>query len=151
MPDRSKISSFTMLVLFLLAICFILFFYLGNVMPGTEGTPVEEPMITDEFLTLTYVYFGIALFAVFAFSLFELLKSPKAAKGILIAIGFVVAVFVLSYLWASGNLIPGFTHPSNIKPTLKLVDTGLKAAYVFGTLAITGVIYTEISGMLKSK
>jgi hypothetical protein len=35
MPDRSKLSSLAMLVLFALAIFFALFFYLGRVVPGT--------------------------------------------------------------------------------------------------------------------
>ena len=150
MLNRSKISSVVMLVLFALAIFFALFFYLGNAVPGTEGTPVEEPLITDEFLILIYIYFGIALFAVLGFYLLDLLKNPKAARGILIAFGSVVVILGISYLWASGTIIPGFNNPSNVKPTLKLVDTGLKAAYVFGVLALAGIVYTEVSGMMRS-
>ncbi|MBN2482422.1 MAG: hypothetical protein JXB19_11820 [Bacteroidales bacterium] len=149
-PDRSKISSVTILVFFALAIGFTLFFYLGNVQPGTEGTPVEEPMVTDEVIILSYIYFGIALFLALIFFVFEILRNPKSAKSILIGFVVFVAIFGLGYLMATGNPIPGFNNPSNVKPTIKLVDAGLKAAYIFIGLAVTGVIYTEISGMLKS-
>ena len=150
MPDRSKIASLTMLILFVLAACFFLFFYLGKVVPGTEGTPVEEPLITDEVIVLAYFYFGVALFSVIIFAFFEFLHHPQSARGILISMAAFTVLFGLGFLMASSETIPGFNNPSNMKQTVRLVDTGLKTAYIFSALAIIGVIYTEISGMLKS-
>lgn len=150
MSDRSKIASAVIMVLFALAVGFALFFYIGKVQPGTEGTPVEEPLVTDEVIILSYVYFGIALFLTLIFFVFEIIRNPKGAKGILIGFAFFAAIFGLSYLMATGNQIPGFNNPSNVAPTIKLVDAGLKAVYIFISLAVTGVLYTEISGMLRS-
>lgn len=150
MPDRAKISSLVMLILFALAIVFALFFYLGRVVPGTQGTPVEEPLITDEVIILAYVYFGIALFSVLVFSLFEFLRHPQGAKGILISFAAFVVLFGIGYLMANGKTIPGFNNPDNVAHTVKWVDAGLKTAYIFSGIAIIGIIYTEIAGMLRS-
>ena len=150
MFKKLKFSSWIMLILFALAVVFSLIFYLGNVQPGTAGTPVEEPVVTDEFLIMAYVYFGIALFTVILFSLYQLLQEPKAGRNLLIGIGVFIVIAGISYLSASGKPVPDFNNPSNTSGTVKGVDTGLIAAYIFGGLAIAGVIYTEISGMLKS-
>lgn len=150
-PDRSKIASVTMLILFALAIGIALFFYWGNVQPGTEGTPVEEPLVTDEIIILSYTYFGIALFVALLFAVFAVIRNPGSARGILIGFAVLIVIFGLSYLLATGKTIPEFNNPSNVKPILKMVDAGLKAVYIFIVLAVVGVIYTEISGMLKSK
>lgn len=143
-------SAIVMLVLFLVAFCFALIFYLGNVQPGTAGTPVEEPLITDEFLILTYVYFGAALFLTLIFSISAFLGNPRAARNMLIGAVIFIAIFGLSYLISTGVVIPGFSNQSNVAPTIRWVDAGLKAVYFFGGLAVIGVIYTEISGMMKS-
>lgn len=150
MPDRAKLSSLAMLVLFALAIFFALFFYLGRVVPGTEGTPVEEPLITDEVIVLAYVYFGIALFSVIVFSFFEFMHHPQSARGILVSMVAFIILFGIGYLMANGRTIPGFNNPDNVPNTIKFVDAGLKTAYIFSGIAIIGVIYTEVAGMLRS-
>jgi hypothetical protein len=150
MPDRSKISSLSMLVLFAFALFFALLFYFGRVVPGTEGTPVEEPLVTDEVIVLAYVYFGIALFSVIVFAFFEFLQHPQNAKRLLISFAAFVVLFGMGFLMANNKTIPGFNNPSNTMQTVRWVDAGLKSAYLFIGLAVIGVIYTEIAGMLRS-
>jgi len=37
-----------------------------------------------------------------------------------------------------------------VTSTLKIVDTGLKASYIFGGVAVAGIIFTELSGFMRS-
>jgi hypothetical protein len=87
---------------------------------------------------------------VIIFSFFEFLRHPQSARGILISFVAFVVLFGIGFLLANGRIIPGFNNPSNVKQTVKLVDAGLKTAYIFSGLAIIGVVYTEITGMLRA-
>ena len=150
MLRKLKLSSLIMLILFLLAVIFAVFFYFGGVKSGTLGTPAEEPLITDEFLVLGYVYFIIAVCLALYVTVRGVIKNPLSARNMLISAGVFRGIILISYLISTGNLIPGFSNPANTPSVLRLVDTGLKATYIFGGLALTGIIYTEITGMLRS-
>jgi hypothetical protein len=150
MLKKLKFSSLVLLVLFLLAIIFAAFFYFGAVKPGTEATPAEEPLITDEFLMMGYVYFIVALCLSLYVAVRGLVKNSASLKNILISTGVFLGIIIFSFLISTGNLIPGFTSAGNTPSVIRLVDTGLKAAYIFGGLALAGIVYTEIAGMLRS-
>ncbi len=149
MLRRLKASSVVFIILFAIPVVFALLFYLGKVRPGTEGTTMEEPLITDEFLIMSYVYFGAALLVTVVFMIREVIRHVRSARGILTALAVLTVLTVLCYLWASRELIPGFTNASNVEQTVKLVDTGLKMAYVLGAAAVAGVLYTEIKAMIR--
>ena len=41
-----------------LTVIFAILFYIGGVVPGTEGTRYEEPKVTNSFIVYAYILFG---------------------------------------------------------------------------------------------
>jgi len=150
MLKKLKLSSLIILILFVVAGIFAAIFYFGGVKPGTMATPIEEPLITDEFLLLGYVYFIVAACLALYVAVRGIINDPGSLKNILIPAGIFLGIFIISYVISTGNIIPEFDNEGNTAPVLRFVDTGLKAVYIFGGLAIAGIVYTEIAGMLRS-
>ncbi len=147
---KLKLSSLVMIILFMLAAVFAVFFYFGKVKAGTLGTPVEEPVVTDEILVLGYVYFIAAVCLACYAAIRGVIRNPGSLKDLLISAGVFVGIILLSFLISTNNLIPDFNNESNVPGVIRFVDTGLKAVYIFGGLALAGILYTEIAGMLRS-
>lgn len=133
----------------LLAIGFVfgIIFYVGDVVPGTKGTSLEEPLITDNFLILAYIYFGIAAVLALIFPVIYIVTHPKKVKNVLLGILVFAIIIVIGYLLGSDKQLA--SNPDVSVTTMKLVDSGLKAAYIFLGLAFIGVIYSEISGIFR--
>ena len=59
----ARILSISLYVLLAISVVFALLFYMGNKVPGTEGTAFEEPRITENMMIWAYILFGIAAIA----------------------------------------------------------------------------------------
>ena len=147
---KLKLSSLVMIILFMIAAVFAVFFYFGKVKAGTLGTPVEEPVVTDEVLVLGYIYFIAAVCLAVYVAIRGVIHDPGSLKNLLISVGAFIGIILLSFLISNNNLIPDFSNEANEPSVIRFVDTGLKAVYIFGGLALAGILYTEIAGMLRS-
>jgi uncharacterized membrane protein YkvI len=146
---NSKISSIVLYILLAVAVGILILFFVGGITPETAGLLLQEPKYTDLALRLSYVYFGIAAVIALAIPIFDVIRQPKGAGGLLVGILLFVAVFVISYLLSSNETIPNMVNAGNVESTIKLVDTGLIATYIFGGVAFLGIFFTEIFGMLN--
>ncbi len=61
--------------------------------------------------------------------------------------GVFAIVLVVGYLLGSDQQMA--SNPEISSTTLKLVDSGLKAAYIFLGLAIIGVLFSELSSIFR--
>ncbi len=142
-----KISS---IILYLLlatgAVALVLFFWLG-VTPDSVNLKNKEFYFTDEALVLSYIFVAIAAVLALAFPIINIFSHPKSALGVVIALLVFVGVIALAYVFSSNEIIPGLNHSGNVESTVKLVDAGLKACYIFGVVAFLGIIITEIGGI----
>ena len=76
MSGRLKtIINIILWVLIGISLVFLLIFYFGKVVSGTEGTNLEEPVITDLALRWSYVMVLIATLATLGFSLLNLVLN----------------------------------------------------------------------------
>lgn len=149
MSDKlSKILSISLYVLLAVSVVFTVVFYMGNKVPGTEGTAFEEPKITENMIIWAYVLFGIAAIAAIIFPLINLIKNPINAKNVLIVIVFFAVIIGVSYLLASSEPI-SFLKVEASESTLKLVGTGLTIGWIFTIIAFVGILFYEIAGIFR--
>ena len=144
----SKILSISLYVLLAVSVVFTVIFYMGNKVPGTEGTAFEEPKITENMIIWAYILFGIAAIAAIIFPLINLIKNPINAKNVLIVILIFAVIIGVSYLLASSEPI-SFLKVEASESTLKLVGTGLTIGWVFAAIAFIGILFYEIASIFR--
>ena len=146
-----KIINYILYALLGISIVLVLLFYLGNRVPGTVGTSMEEPVITETLLKWAYVMaIGAAVITV-GFSIFNMIINPKGLKqGLFVLVGIVI-LFGAAYLLASDELLSIETYEGtqNEPITLKWTGTGLYATYILAAGAVLSILYSEISKYFK--
>ena len=105
--------------------------------------------LVDIGLYLAYLLIIIAMVAAIVFPLIYVIKHPKEGKDILIGFGAMLAIFLISYLIASDNVLPGWTE-YGVGPTeAKFISAGLIAFYILMIVAVVTALYAEISKLFK--
>lgn len=98
----------------------------------------------DVGLWISYILFVGAVAGMAVYSLVNMLRDTKNAKGTLIGVGVLVGLFLLTFLLSSNELLPKYVD-LGISPTQsKMIGAGLLLAYIigFGTIAIA--VYSEV-------
>ena len=132
----SKPLSIVLYALMGISVLLTLLFYLGV---------FSESLL----ISWTYVLIAIASLAAVVFPVMFLIKNPKQAKGVLIAVGGMVVVFGISYALATDEILHSYEKYSVDGATSRNVGMGLIAMYLLGAGAVGAIIYSTISGMLK--
>ena len=134
-----------------ISILVILWFYMGPVVPGTEGTSLAEPVATNYALWWAYFLFALTVVITLVFALVNIFTSPGGLKRSLIVLVGVAILIGISYVLASDQIltIPGYEGTGNNPVTLKWVGTGLIATYILAGLAFLAILYVEISRIFK--
>jgi hypothetical protein len=147
----SKILKILTWVLMAVTIVFAVIFYLGNIVPGTEGTRIEEPTITQSFLVWAYILFLLTAGVTLFFSIVNFVVNPKGAKKSLVGLVAAIAIIVISYLLSDDTLLnmPFYDGKDNVPGTLKFVDTTLFTAYILVGIAFLSILWSSISRVFK--
>ena len=146
-----KIISIILYVLMGVSIVLVALFYFGKVVPGTEGTNMEEPVITGKILVWAAILVVITAGLALIFPIINLVTNIKSAKrGLFTLLGVAVLIFI-AYTLASNEVlkIPGYTGTDNVPGTLKIAGTGLFTTYILAGLAVLSILYSEISTYFK--
>ncbi len=146
-----KIINYILYALLGISIILVLLFYLGNIVPGTGGTSMEEPVITETLLRWAYVMAVGAAGITVGFSIFNMIINPKGLKqGLFVLVGIII-LFGAAYLLASDELLSIETYEGtqNEPITLKWTGTGLYATYILAAGAVLSILYSEISKYFK--
>ena len=146
-----RVLSIFLYVLMIVSAVLVVLFYFGGVVEGTEGTNLEEPIMTNTILNWAYILFALAAVAAILFPVVYMIMYPQNAKKAGIAIiGIAVVVFV-AYSLASDELLTliNYSGADNNPQTLKLSDTGIISAYILLGLAVLSIIYAEIAKLFK--
>jgi len=151
MSKISLILRVTLIVLMAISGVFILIFYFGSAVEGTEGTEFYEPTITEGMIKWTYVLFFVAVATAIGFPIVQLIKNPQAAKKTLISVLVLAGVGVIAYLLADDAVltIPGYNGGDNVPETLKWAGTGLITVYLLLGAALVSIIGSEVSKLFK--
>ncbi len=101
-------------------------------------------------LPLTYTLFAIAAIAAVLFPVKYMAQNIKEAKGAFVGVGFLVAVFLVSYLLAPADFhFPGIENYVSGPNTVKLVGTGLNAFGLLLGIGIISLVYFEVMKLVK--
>ncbi|MHC1730473.1 MAG: hypothetical protein AB9888_00350 [Bacteroidales bacterium] len=147
----TKLSSILLWVLMGLTVLFAILFYVGGVVPGTEGTRYEEPKVTNSFIVFAYILLAVTLLTLVFFALRNYYQNPKGLKGVLIALGVVAVLIGLAALLADNTVLdlPHYKGSDNIPSTLFWTDIGLYVAYFLLAGAFLTIIYSVVSKYFK--
>lgn len=93
---------------------------------------------------VTYILLLVAVLASIAFPLIQTFGNLKAAKGALIGVGMILAIFLISYLVSPAET-GAFYNKFGISPTLsKVIGGGLVATYLFFIGAAGSILYASV-------
>ena len=147
----TRITSILLWVLMGLTVIFAILFYVGAVVPGTEGTRYEEPKITNSFIVFAYILLGLTVLSLIGFAFRNYLLNPKGLRGLLVALGVAAVLVALAALLADNTVLdlPHYKGTDNIPRTLFWIDIGLFVAYFLLAGAFLTIIYSVISKYFK--
>ena len=152
MSERiTKLSSILLWVLMGLTVLFAIIFYVGGVVPGTEGTRYEEPKVTNSFIVFAYILLAVTVLTLIFFALRNYVMNPKGLKGVLIALGVVAVLVGLAALLADNTVLnlPHYKGSDNVPTTRFWTDIGLYVAYFLLAGAFLTIIYSVVSKYFK--
>ncbi len=106
-------------------------------------------------LVWSYILLAVGAGIAIISGLLHMVSDMKAAKGGLIALAFLGAVALISYLMSSDAIpqfagVQKFISDGTLTPSIaKLVDTGLHATYILLGLAVLAIAYSSVSRLFK--
>ncbi len=102
-------------------------------------------------LWLTYIMVAGGALAAIAFPVMFFAKNPEKARGALKSIVVLIAVIVISYILASGDIMefPGSEKFSMTESSTKRVGMGLITFYFLALGAVAAVLYAELGKLFK--
>ena len=146
----SRIITISLYVLMGVSVLLMLIFYFGSDVPGTEATPMREPVVTDTILAWAYVLVGLAILSALIFPAIRMILNPKNAKKALIGIVGIAVIVFIAWQFSSDEVLPlAAENPDNVPHVLKFAGTQLGTMYILLVLAILSIFYTEIRNLFK--
>ncbi len=132
------------------SVVLMLIFYFGADVPGTTGTPMQEPVITETILIWAGILVGLAALAAIFFPLVRMVMNPKNAKKTLFGLVGVAVIIFVAWQFSSDEILPLATeNPDNVPHVLKLAGTQLGTMYILLGMAVLSIFYTEIRSLFK--
>ena len=98
----------------------------------------------DVGLWIGYILFIGAVAGMAVYSLINMLRDTKKAKGTLIGVGVLAGLFLLTYLMSGNELLPKYVDLGISATQSKMIGAGLLLAYIIGFGTIALAIYTEV-------
>jgi len=99
--------------------------------------------IIDVGLYAGYILVVLCALAAIVIPLAQSIGDPQSLVKSGIGVGIIVVVFLISYAMADPNAAEA------TEGTSKMVGAGIISMYIFFFLAIVGIVYTEISKLIK--
>lgn len=144
-----RLINIFLILLMTVAVVMAAIFYFGKLVPGTEGTAMEEPVITNTFIRFAELLVLFIAAVTLVFSLVNVFSSWKSVKNFLLVIAGVAVLIFVAYTLASDNIIQMAVGTFEDKITLKWTDTGLYTTYMLMGLAVLAIVYSEIAKYFK--
>ena len=138
MKNLPKILTYT-----IVAITAVVFVYFALNMQERVGT----------FLVWAYILFGLATLLVVVLPLFNIASNPQALKKSAINLGFMIVVFGIAFLLASGaqtSVTEAMLEPPSFA-TMKITDMGLKATYILFVIAFLAILFSSAISAIRNR
>ncbi|MBG65274.1 MAG: hypothetical protein CMP73_01270 [Flavobacteriales bacterium] len=101
-------------------------------------------------IILTYIMIAFGALTAIYFGVKKMIQNQNNTKKTMYTIGGLILVLIVSYLFASDEVLGSYEKYSITPSTAKQVGMGLTAFYILALTAILSVLYTEFS-KLRSK
>ena len=147
----NKLTQILSWVLMSLTLIFAVLFYVGGVVPGTEGTRYEQPKVTNSFIIYAYILLALTLILTVFFTVRNFVLHPKNIRMTLMVLVLGIVLIGIAAMLADNTVLdlPHYKGKDNVPRTLFLTDVGLYVAYFLLGLAFLAIIYTVISKYIK--
>lgn len=150
-----KIGSIPNLVLLIIGIISVIAFAMlvANISPDERDAAMGNWI--NIILRWSYVLLFVAIILLIVFALYQTISEWKQAKGSMLGILAIFAIFLVAFLFSSSEYpkffgVEKFIENGTITPTiLKVIDTALYSTYIMFFLAIIALIYSSLSRYFK--
>lgn len=138
-------------VIALLGVVFIIMTVTGSSSDDTGNAIVSDTGMTgiSSGLMLTYFTIGLCVIAWLLFGLKDLLSDLANSKKVLIGFAGFIVLLLVGYLIADNEVLGSWAEKGVTEGTSKWVGAGLMSFYVFISVAILTIIWSEVSRMIK--
>lgn len=149
-----KISSWTLLVTFLISIVVLGMFFGGGVVdPSAEN---KEYVYTGLLLDWTYIVFAVTIVCMALLALWQfasvLKTNPKSALMSFVVIALFVIVLLITYSMGDGTPLVGLNADSqsyNVPFWLKVTDMWIQSSIVLFVLIVVALIAGSVKKLLN--
>ncbi|MDR2585357.1 MAG: hypothetical protein LBC84_03945 [Prevotellaceae bacterium] len=85
--------------------------------------------------------------------LIDILSNPKGLKKMALNIGFIVVVFCIAFLLASGSQTPSTLAMPDVPSTqiMKLTDMGLKTTYLLFGISLLAIVFSSVLNTIRNR
>lgn len=98
----------------------------------------------DAGLWISYILFIAAIAGMVVYSLVNMLRDTKKAKGTLIGVGVLVAIFLITFVISGNEVLPKYEEFGIDSSMSKMIGAGLIMSYLLGVGTIVIAVYVEV-------
>lgn len=95
-------------------------------------------------LWISYILLFAAIAGMVVFSLVNMFSDVKKAKGTLLGLGVLIALFLISFLFSGNEVLPKYEQLGISANQSKMIGAGLIMLYILGIGTVVFAVYTEI-------
>ncbi len=95
-------------------------------------------------LWISYILLFAAVAGMAVYSIINMLRDPKKAKGSLIGIGILIGLFLIAFLLSGNEVLPRYEDFGIDASDSKLIGAGLITMYILGAGTVLIAVYAEI-------
>ncbi len=134
----NRVIQFILWILMAASVVLFVFFYING-----------EPM-ADTVLTWAQILLVITVALLIIFPIIHFIKNPKSALKFLIVIAIFGVLFLISYLFATGNIKDDIYVEENITSSVsRIIGSGLIMVYILAGIAVLSIIISAIINAFK--
>jgi hypothetical protein len=94
-------------------------------------------------LWVCYILFIAAIAGMVIYSLVNMLRDTKKAKGTLIGVGALLGLFLICFLFSGNEVLPKYEQLGISASQSKMIGAGLIMLYILGIGTVILAVFTE--------
>lgn len=94
-------------------------------------------------LWISYLLLIAAVVGMLVYSLINMLRDTKKAKGTLIGVGILIGIFLITFLISGNELLPKYIDLGISASQSKMIGAGILMVYIMGFATIAIAVFAE--------
>ncbi|MBN3035499.1 MAG: hypothetical protein JW861_07920 [Bacteroidales bacterium] len=144
--DKTILNIFKIISIILIILAVVLQVFV--LVQGEED--LMESSVLDNYALLSYIAVGLTVFLAILFPIIFMIRNPKSALKLILALVFLVVIGFICYSVSVSNF--NLDTLQRLKTTMeieKAVGASILFTYIIGGLAVLSIIYSGITGLFK--